>query len=118
MEINKKIKQIFYELHKQFSDEYDDSQILIAAYAMYESLGENITELIILIVITSSQVYQKALTKPWKIHGKFYTKKLKISQHSFVKNGVTNEKTFKKVDALREYLLEGNYNLILRQYCY
>ena len=40
--LNKKTKQIFCELHDQFSEEYDDLQILKAAQIMYDSLGENI----------------------------------------------------------------------------
>ena len=71
MELNKKIKQIFNELHKQFSDEYDDSQILIAAYAMYESLGEKYYR-----VDYSHRDYfftglpkavDKAMEDPWKV---------------------------------------------------
>ncbi len=38
--LNKKTKQIFCELYDQFSEEYDDLQILKAAQAMYDSLGE------------------------------------------------------------------------------
>ena len=71
MEINKKIKQIFNELHEQFSDEYNDSQILIAAYAMYESLGEKYYR-----VDYSHRDYfftglpkavDKAMEDPWKV---------------------------------------------------
>ena len=35
-----KLKQIFYELYDQFSEEYDDSQILKATQAMYDLLGD------------------------------------------------------------------------------
>ena len=35
-----KLKQIFCELYDQFSEEYDDSQILKATQAMYDSLGD------------------------------------------------------------------------------
>ena len=38
--LNKKTKQIFCELYDQFSEEYDDLEILKAAQAMYNSLGE------------------------------------------------------------------------------
>ena len=35
-----KLKQIFCELYDQFSEEYDDSQILKATQAMYDLLGD------------------------------------------------------------------------------
>ena len=35
-----KLKQIFCELYDQFSEDYDDSQILKATKAMYDSLGD------------------------------------------------------------------------------
>ena len=46
-----KLKQIFCELYDQFSEEYDDSQILKATQAMYDLPGDNIIKLIILTVI-------------------------------------------------------------------
>ena len=71
MEINKKIKQIFNELHKQFSNEYNDSQILIAAYAMYESLGEKYYRVDYshrdYFFTGQPKAVDKAMEDPWKV---------------------------------------------------
>ena len=92
-----KLKQIFCELYDQFSEDYDDSQILKATKAMYDSLGDKYYK-----VDYSHRDYfftglPKAVDTAFDDPGNYFMRKLKTFQHICVKSEVINEKIIQSI---------------------